>query len=74
MSPLARLLLPSAAGGDAVSMGSIRAIAAMPLDDDDVTASEVLAADPAQDLIPTSDPTASAWAQYRLRLLRKRLP
>ena len=49
-------------------------IAAMRLDDDDVTAFEVLAADTAKDIIQTSDPTPYEWAQYRLRLLIKRLP
>ena len=55
-------------------MGMILAMAAMRLDDDYVTASEVLAADPAKDIIQTSDPTAYEWAPYRLLLLIKRVP
>jgi hypothetical protein len=74
MPPLSRLLIPSTTGGDDVQRGSVLAIAAMGLDDDDRTAFEVLAADPAQDIIQPSDPTAHERAQYRFRLLIKRVP
>jgi hypothetical protein len=55
-------------------MSMILAIAAMGLDDDDVTAFEVLAADPAEDVIQAPHPTAYARTQHRLRLLIKRVP
>jgi len=74
MHPVSRLLIPSATGGDDVQMRVILAIAAMGLDDDDVTAFEVLAADTAKDIIQTPDPTAHERAQYSFRLLRKRFP
>ena len=52
----------------------ILAITAMGLDDDDVTAFEVLAADPAEDVIQAPHPTAHEGTQHRLRLLIKRFP
>src|SRR6187397_2167930 len=74
MHPLARLLIPAATSGDDVQMRVVLTIAAMGLDDDDVTAFEVLAADTAKDIIQTSDPTAHERAQYSVRLPIKRLP
>jgi len=57
MHPLSRLLIPSATGSDDVQMGIVLAIAAMRLDDDNVTAFEVLAADTAKAIIYTPAPT-----------------
>ena len=74
MHPLLGLLIPSTTGGDDVQMGIVLAITAMGLDDDDVTAFEVRAADPAEDVIQAPHPTAHEWTQHRLRLLIKRFP
>jgi hypothetical protein len=63
MHPLSRLPIPAATGGDDVQMGVVLAIAAMGLDDDDVPACEILATDPAKDIIQTPDPTAHERAQ-----------
>src|SRR5215831_10036039 len=74
MDPLLGLLSPSTTGGDEVQMGIVLAIAAMGLDDDDVTAFEVLAADPAEDVIQAPHPTAHERTQHRWRLLIKSVP
>ena len=74
MHPLLGLLIPSTTGGDDVQMGIVLAIAAMGLDDDDVTAFEVLAADPAEDVIQAPHPTAHARTQHCWRLLIKSVP
>ena len=74
MDPLLGLLSPSPTGGDDVQMGIVLAIAAMGLDDDDVTAFEVLAADPAEDVIQAPHPTAHERTQHRWRLLIKSVP
>ena len=51
MDPLLALTIPSTAGGDDVEMRVVLPIAAMGLDDDDVTAFEGLAADTAEEIV-----------------------
>src|SRR6266704_595387 len=74
MHPLLCLLIPSATGGNAMQMRIVLPIAAMGLDNHDVAPLEIVAADPAIEIVQTADATAHKRTQHVVRLLIKRFP
>jgi hypothetical protein len=72
MPPLVRLLIPSSAGRPEGQMRGVLAMAAMPLDDDDVAALERFPPHRAQEILSAWDATLHEGPEPRVGVLRKR--